>query len=265
MPSRRFLALFVVALLVVLPNPVHATAIADSTLTFSNLSITPASGSLTLDNVWLLQAFGSANNSLGGSDGQFNFAFSPDTTSAGASVTWATVTGIATALGDPADLDVHGSAMSSVNIPGCSPAAAFSDGFGTLSNSFTVSGTGTVAVQIGIDIAGMLHALTDACGLNTFTRTIFSLVVDGNTLLLDDRMFDPNNPANNNFADFLTGTFLLDAGVSHSLQLQASSEGQAQTQIPEPSSSALLLVALGALVWAQGTARATGRPRKAPG
>src|SRR5439155_12836853 len=110
------------------------------------------------------------------------------------------------------NLNVRGSAMSSVNIPGCNPAAAFSTGLGTLSHSFTLSGTGMVAVQFGIGVGGMLHTMTDPCGLNTLTRTIFSLVVDGRTLLSDDRMFDPNNPANNDFFKLLSGTFMLDAG-----------------------------------------------------
>src|SRR5207249_5088327 len=119
--------------------------------------IVAATGSLTLDDVWLLQAFASANNSLGGNDAQFNFAFSPGTTSASAAVTWATADGTATALGAPPNLNVHGSATSSVNLPGCNPAAAFSTGLGTLSNSFTVSGTGMIAVQFAIDIGGMLN------------------------------------------------------------------------------------------------------------
>jgi hypothetical protein len=251
MTSRRVLTLVVLALAVFAPNPVKATAIANSTLNFSNLSIVPGSGSLSLDDVWLLQAFASANNSLGGNDAQFNSAFSPGTTSASAEVIWAKANGSATAAGAPPNLNVFGSATSSVNIPGCNPAAAFSSSFGNLSDSFSISGTGTVAVQIGIDIGGMLHAMTDACGLKAMTQTIFSLQVDGNQVVFDSRLFDVGLLSLEDavFSVHLSTTLMLDAGVTHFLLVQADSESQAQTQVVEPPTSALLLAALGALLW----------------
>jgi hypothetical protein len=231
---------------------VKATAIANSTLSFSNLSIVPGSGSLSLDDVWLLQAFASANNSLGSNDAQFNPAFSPGTTSASAEVIGAKANANATAAGAPPNLNVFGSATSSVNIPGCNPAAAFSSSFGSVSDSFTISGTGTVAVQIGIDIGGMLHAMTDACGLKAMTQTIFSLQVDGNQVVFDSRLFDVGllSLQDTVFSLHLDTTLMLDAGVTHFLLVQADSESQAQTQVVEPPTSALLLAALGALLWA---------------
>jgi hypothetical protein len=221
-------------------------------------------GSLTLDDVWLLQAFASANNSLGESDPQFNFAFSPGTTSATALVTWATATGTASALGAPPNLNVSGSAMSGINVPGCNPAAAFSEGHGTLSDSFTLSGTGTVAVQFAVDIVGMLNVMTDACGLNAFTQTIFTLAVDGGDPILMG-LFDqhalnigPSSSQTLALGRHLTNTVSLDAGVSHFLLLEADSESHGQTQLPEPPSSVLLLVGLGALLWANLRGRKIG-------
>jgi hypothetical protein len=80
MASRRFIPLLLLAALCLfVPRPVAATAIANSTLSFSHLSIVPAPG---LDNnLWLLQAFAEVNNTIGGSDGQFTFNFSPGTIS----------------------------------------------------------------------------------------------------------------------------------------------------------------------------------------
>ena len=81
MASKRILTLLLLAgLCLCIPRPVAATAIANSVLSFSNLTITPGSGSLTLDDVWLMQVFASADNSLGESDPKFNFAFSPGST-----------------------------------------------------------------------------------------------------------------------------------------------------------------------------------------
>jgi hypothetical protein len=180
MAVKRFAMLIVLAAVGPLfPSVAAATAIANSMLNFRNLSIVPAVGAVTLADVWLLQAFAAANNSLGESDAQFNFALSPGTTSASAAVTWATGTGTATALGAPPDLIVGGSAASSVNIPCCNPAAAFSEGHGRLSNSFTVDGAGPVSVQFGADISGVLNVMTDQCGLNAFTQAIFTLSVNG--------------------------------------------------------------------------------------
>src|SRR5437016_2003652 len=176
MALKRFLTLLLLATLcLALPRPLFATAIAFSNLSFSNLTIAPATGSTTLDDLWFLQAFASANNSLGESDAQFNFGFSPDAISASATVTWATASGTATALGDPPDLDVAGSANSGVNIPGAGSAAAFSTGLGTLSNSFSLSGIDPVMVLFAIDLTGMLQVLTDAFGLLASTETIFNL------------------------------------------------------------------------------------------
>lgn len=258
MASKRVLGLLVlVALGLCVPRPAAAVAIANSSLGFSNLTMVPAAGSLTFDDVWLLQGFASANNSLGDVDPQFDLALSPGTSSATATVTWATATGSATALGDPPDVDVSGSASSSVNIPGCNPAAAFAESFGSLSNSFTVSGTGSVAVDFGIDIGGVLNVLTDGCGLKAFTQTIFTLAVDGGnpvlTGLFDQRALNigPSSSRTVPFDAHLTNTVMLDAGVSHFLLLQADSESEGETQIAEPAASALLLAGLGALLWAQ--------------
>jgi hypothetical protein len=252
------------------PRPVAATAIANSTLSFSNLSIVSASGTLTLDDVWLLQAFASANNSRGESDAQFNFAFSPDSTSASSSpaVTWATASAGATALGNPADLNVSGSASGSINIPGTGGVLsdAFSEAFGNVSNFFTIGGNGVVAVQFAVDISGNLSVFTDGSGLNAFADSNFNLEVDGNPVLFDHRQFDigPSLTQTQSFSTHLTNTVLLDAGVSHLVIVQGETDPHGHGQAPEPASSALLLVGFGALLWANQRGRNVGRIRRQP-
>lgn len=252
--SSRLMTLLVLALPgLLVPRWANATAIADSTLDFSNLMVVPATGSLTLDGPWLLQAFASANNSLGESDAQFDFTFSPGTVNESANVTWAMASGTATALGDPPDLDVSGAAASMVNISDPGSNAAFaSPGTGTLSDCFTVSGTGSVDVTFATTIGGLLHAFTDALGTVAATETTFSLQVDGDQVLFYDQSLSigPNDSQTQNFSTQLSNTVSLDTGVSHCMVLEADSESHAQTQsIGEPPSSALLLAGLAAWLW----------------
>lgn len=248
MTSKRFAsALLLFSLCLCVPQPVAATAIGSSTIGCSNLAINPAAGSLTLSGVWSLQGFASANNSLGQSDAQFNSASSPGTASATAAVTWGTASGSATALGDPPSLNVLCNASSSANIPGNGSAAAFATGLGTLSNSFTLSGTAPVNVQFAIDLTGALQVLTDALGLLAGTETIFSLQVDGNQLLFFDLplLIGPGQTLSQSFDTRLSNSIMLDPGVSHFIYLEVDSESQAQTRpISEPGSTGLLLTGL---------------------
>src|SRR5262245_34691898 len=133
MVSKRLSALSVLLAvwLVGFPLLANATAIAHGDLAFSNLAITPAAGSVTLDGPWLFEAFAQANNSLGQINDQFNSGSSPGAVSSSVAVTWASATGAASAPNDPPDLAAIGAASSNVNIPGCGTAAAFSTGRGT--------------------------------------------------------------------------------------------------------------------------------------
>src|SRR5687767_10100581 len=168
MTSQRLPILVVVTAVCLLgaPPQADATAIANSTLDFKNLAITPAAGTFTLDGPWFLQAFAEADNSLGERVEQTTpnlppdfLAISPATVRALAKVTWAEATGSASAPNHPADPVVTGSAKSDVNIPGCGPAFASSKGRGTMFNVFTLTGGGSsVDVQFEIDISGLLRS-----------------------------------------------------------------------------------------------------------
>src|SRR5215831_11278075 len=56
----------------VAPPPIHATAIATGSISVTNLTITPASGTVTYGTPWTAQSFAQAQNSLCGCDSQFN-------------------------------------------------------------------------------------------------------------------------------------------------------------------------------------------------
>ncbi|MDQ2694653.1 MAG: PEP-CTERM sorting domain-containing protein [Pseudomonadota bacterium] len=242
-------ALPLVAASAFLAKDAAATAIANSSIAFGNLAITPASGFVQLPEPWTLQAFAQANNSLGENDSDFDPVFSPGAAGAAASVTWAMAAATASAPGDPPDLNVNGSANSSVNIPGCDPAAAFSRSRGTLSNFFTLAGgTGSVDVAFAVDVAGALEAMTDSCG-RAMTDTIFTLEIDGGPVLFHQRQLvvGPNSSLMLPFSERLMDSVVLEFGVEYRLQLDVDSESAART-IPEPPAGALLLFGIGALV-----------------
>jgi hypothetical protein len=241
----RAIVLMLLAALCTLPAAAAVTA--TSAIRFSGLTLAPAAGTLVLGAQWLLQSFSSANNSLGESDSQFDATFSPQPVATAASVTWANASGSAAAPASPADLGVLANAASSVSIPGCSPATAFSEGHGSLSIPFTITGTGDVSVQLGAQIAGSLFVMTDACGLNAFTQTIFTLSIDGGDPLVsglfDRRFLDvgPNSSFLHVFDLSLSRDIVLAAGVDHFLFLNVDSESSGR-QVPEPPIDALLIV-----------------------
>jgi hypothetical protein len=255
MTAKRWpILVFVAACLLGAPKPAGAMAIANSSIDFKNLAITPALGTFSLDGAWFLEAFADANNSLGQVDNGFSASVSPDSISASAAVTWASAKGTASAPNDPPDLAVTGSALSDVNIPGCGPAAAFSKGRGTMFNFFTLTGGGpSVAVTFAVDIAGLLNVMTDACGLSAMTETIFTLEVDGTPILFRDDILSigPNDTASLSFSTTLMASVMLDsfdpAGnpLSHSLLLEADSESSGL--VPEPPAGSLLIAGLAAL------------------
>lgn len=250
---------FVTACLLGAPLQAGATAIASSTLVFNNLAIMPATGTISLDGVWVLEAFAHADNSLGDIDEQFTPGSSPGVVSASAAVTWASANGSAHAPNPPPDLIVAGSASSAVNLPGCGPASASGNGRGTLFNSFTLTGGGpSVDVTFEIDISGLIDLLTDGCGVFARSETIFTLAVDGEVVLFDDRPREigPNSGLIEPFAGHLMNTVTVasvDADgmpLSHSLILEADSESRALV-MPEPPVGLLVVAGFGALAAAR--------------
>jgi len=128
--------------------------------------------------------------------------------------------------------------------------AAFATGTGNLSDCFTLSATTqTVDVRFAVNVSGLLQAFTNALGLVASSETTFSLQVDGNQVLFDDRTLSigPNDSQSQSFSKQLTSTIALDPSVQHCMVMEADSESAAQTQVNEPASGALLLAGLVAL------------------
>ena len=158
---------------ILIPGNVPATAIANSTISFSNLQITPDSGTVVFFDLWTAETFAQAQNSFGELDQQF------DSSAGGSALANATVT-FAAGHGDVSAANLTGTASSSVSIPGTTTAAASSQGQGTLFNWFPITGgTGDVQVSFSVDLTGSLNVFTHAFGQLAETETIFSLELDG--------------------------------------------------------------------------------------
>jgi hypothetical protein len=251
------IAVFVVICLLGAPLQASAMAIANSTLDFKNLSITPTVGAILLDGSWFLETFAHADNSLGQIDENFTPGSFPDPVSASAAVTWASATGTASAPNDPPGFLVTGTAQSDVNLPGPG-AAAFGKSRSTLFNSFTLSGGGSsVDVQFAIDISGLLNVMTDAFGLFAQTETVFTLEVDGTPILFQNDLLSigPSDSGSQSFSTHLSNTMTLAAfdldglPLSHFLLLEADSESAGA--VPEPPVGLLLITGLAALAVAR--------------
>jgi hypothetical protein len=238
------LTLLLLGLCLAFPPGAQATAIATSSIAFSNLSIVPASGSVILPDAWTLAAFAQAQNSLGELEPRFALQFSPSTAAADAVVTYADSHGQASALHTPPDLLVTGMASSTVNIPGCNGTEAFSTGHGTLFKTFMITGgTGAVAVQLGADITANLHVLTDACGGLADTEVNFHLDIDGEPQLFYNTLLaiGPSDEALLSASPSLTHALALQYDTPYFLLLEVDSESHGRSDVPEPSTLLLLL------------------------
>ena len=224
----------------------YADALAISALNFSNLQITPTTGSVQFAGPWEAGAFAQASNSLGGLDVHFNSS-TGGTATADAVVTFASAHGVANASG------LVIACGANVNIPGCLPRSASSAARGSLANSFTVTGgTGAVDVNISAMLDGMQHVLTDACGELAESEAIFTLdVADSfgnvvfslsfNSLLSIGRRAELQSM----ISQAVAGTAHLQFNTEYSIFVETDTESRGITSpTPEPSTMVLLLSGL---------------------
>ncbi len=160
------------------PDSVHATAMANSEIFFSNFQIVPAAGFFVFLGPSIVEAFAEAQNSLGQRDQEFNPS-AGSVAEANAAVTFAE-----NAHSRASALNLTAEAKSHAEIPGTITAQARSAGIGDLFNFFViVGGIGAVNVTFSANLTGSLDVLTDAFGIKAETETIFALEVDGTPVL----------------------------------------------------------------------------------
>jgi hypothetical protein len=245
-----------VALLLAVPGGAAlALAIVDSSLTISNLTITPASGSVSLELPLTTSATTHAFNSLGEELFDGNAGVGTDV-SAMATVTFAQGTAHALASNNSVsaaasvNIPPDGTVLAGVNVPG-------SDG--DLSGFFDITGAGTnpVDVTFSMQVSGSLHGVSDAVGFLQTGDLTAQLVIDGMSVLFDFVTLPglPSLVGINNYPDTtipisetLSATVPLDPTFSHFFDMHADAEAQA-FNIAEPGSLSLLLAGLGALAW----------------
>lgn len=247
-------------------NPAWATAIAHSELSFHDVTITPAVGSVLFTGPWILQAQASANDSVSGFDSSFDEKIGPNTAIASAAVTYASASGQAT---DPAPtppyLDISGNGTADAEIPDQINASAIAQGSGTvrrddpfLPSYFEIFG-GTpgdpVSVNFGVLIDYDLSVTTDQFGVlaeaeATFRQELFGADVG---FVLVNTFFDflrigPNDHKQKSATVLpLTNTLVLHYGTPYALLMEADAEVRVINTTPEPATLLLMALALPAL------------------
>jgi len=233
---RRFrLAPCFVALLLIASAapPVSATAIANSSIQLSSLSITPASGSIMFSPT--AQSFAQAQNSLGELVSNFN---SGATANSSAVVTWANASGWANSGSQTA------SASANVSIPNVTGAAS-SVGRGALfDTAFSITGaSGPVSVQFSAMFPYSQSLMTDVYGVQATSEVILDLSIDGSVVLFFDSPFTigPSTSLATSGSPTLTNSMTLTAGQTYDLYLEIDSESSGVNTTPEPATLTLLL------------------------
>src|SRR5207248_2012074 len=232
-----------VALLLALPGQTaFAFAVAESMLTISNLTITPALGSASILGPFDASATSHAFNSLGEEVFDGNSGTGTDV-SANAAVTFAqgsaearASTGTITAVGSVNA--PGGTGLAGVNVPG-------SDA--DLTGTFAIIGASSnpVDVTFSMQVSGLLQGGSDASGFLQVDDITAQLNIDGAPVLFDFRSLPglPSIAGINNYPDTiipvsetLTATISLDPTVSHFLDMHSDAETQPSNPVAEPGS-----------------------------
>lgn len=220
----------------------HATAIATGSISVTNLTISPLSGTVVYSSPWTAESFAQAQNSLCGCDSQFNSSVG-GTAQADAMVLFAQ----GHALTDAAGLTL--SASDAVNISGAGVMAADAIGQSTLFNTtFSISGgTGSVDVTFGALLNMSQFLFTDPNGVFAMDETSFQLSLDGQTVLFRDlsNHIGSNATLSDGFSGPLSNTLTLNFNQDYTLYGVAEDDPSGY-DTPEPPAGSLLV--LGAAV-----------------
>jgi RHS repeat-associated protein len=212
-------------------NPLNARAdaTAGGLLTFNNLSITPDAGSFQTVTNWQGTAYAQATLTE-----QYNSGTAP----------------AANALGDysfsqgtaSATTPLNGLGSANASILGQTLASDQATGQGSLVSWFMITGgSGPVSALFSAAINGSLSVLTDVNGESANAETVFSLEVDGGSVLFDDRYFSigPSDGNSQNFSTVLNNTMTLQYNTVYELYVQADAEVSV-SNIPEPGATSLM-------------------------
>jgi hypothetical protein len=231
------LILLLTSLLALAPSAL-ATAIATGSVSVTNLTITPTSGTVVFGTPWTAQSFAQAQNSLCGCDSQFNSSLG-GTAQADAMVLFAQ----GHALTDASGLTL--SASDAVNISGAGVMAANAIGQSTLFNTaFSITGgSGSVDVTFSALLNMAQFLFTDPNGVFARNDTSFQLSIDGQTLLFMDlsNQIGSNATLSDGFSGSLSDTVTLNFDQNYTL-FGTAEDDPSGYDTPEPPSGSLLLL-----------------------
>jgi hypothetical protein len=218
-------------------------------VSFSNLQITPAVGTVLFVPPTAATATTQALNSFGNLD--IDFSNTLPIAQANAAVLFAS----ASAMADASAFSANANSWGAVSIPCsnvtfCSSAVSF--GVATLSGTFViVGGTGDVNVTISGLFTTLQSVMTDQSGLLAQSDVSYSIAVDD--VLSFSNAFtvvavDPNLSDQQSRMDQITAAVSLQFDVPHtiSIRIQAQSTGinGASNEVPEPTTVVLLMSGL---------------------
>src|ERR1043166_7621101 len=203
-----------VALFSVSQRAAHATATANSQLSFTNLAIIPSAGTLSFLTNWTASAYAQA-----GPANQFNSGTGQQ--SANAAGDYSLAHGDAAGW-TPMGLNVSGSAKASASVPGQIMASDDAAGRGAVNSLFMITGgTGSVNTLFSLNVGGSLNVFTDTYGESAEAETILSLELNGSPTLFDNQLLSigPNDFNSITFSHGLNNSVALQSNTVYSLWL----------------------------------------------
>jgi len=217
--------------------PLKADVIVSSSINLTGLSISPASGSVSIISPFAASAFAQAQDSLGGFANQFN-TVNDTATSASAATSLASGSAAASVPG------LTASAASGVNISHVTASASGSGngGPGSLAGLSEITGTtGMVNVTLSAPLTGNQSLTTNDGGQTASSEIIFSLLlpdIDSSNpeLFYDNPLtIGPNSTLVSPLSTTLTTSVSLMANTQYTLIVDVDAESSGLNIVPEPS------------------------------
>jgi hypothetical protein len=230
--------MLLIGLLLGVSSTAYADAISVSSVTFSNLQITPAVGSVTFTPT-ASSTVALATNSLGQTAPMMSNTF--PIAQSNTAVTFASSSAVANATAFTT------SANSLVSLTGCTCIAS-SAGQGNLSGTFVITGgEGTVSVNIAALFTTMSSVMTDLNGLTAQSQVITTLTVDGVAIFDVTNIFNVTNNSSDNQARMhqISQAITLAFNTPHTISVHIHAGSFAEHQVPEPASAVLLVSGIG--------------------
>jgi len=235
---KLFVQILLVGLLLGVSSTAYADAISVSAVTFSNLQITPATGTVVFTPT-ASSTVALAGNSLGQTAPVMSNTF--PIAQSNTAVTFASSSAVANAN------TFSASANSLLDLTGCTCIGS-SAGQGNLSGTFVITGgEGNVNVNISALFTTMSSVMTDLNGLTAQSQVITTLRIDGVAIFDVTNIFNVTNNASDQQSRIhqISEAVTLAFNVPHTISIHIHAGSFAEHQVPEPATAVLLVSGLG--------------------